>query len=273
MKFKYYGTASAIGVPGLFCDCENCKKIKKIKGKNIRTRSQACIDNKILMDFPTDTYLHVVNYDLPLTKIHSCLVTHSHADHLYEKDLLMRDERWTFLEDTTPLTMYVTNVAEGKINAINCPQSRIVTKAIKPYETIDVEGYKVTPLKANHDSGTDPVIFIIEKDGKSVFYGNDTGRLEDEVWEYLARTKPYFNFVNLDCTMGLNEKPDVAGGHMCLEECVELKDEFVKKGYANDNTLFYLTHLTHDCPLYDEFQKEAEKYGMNVAYDNLEIEF
>ena len=45
MKLKYLGTAAAEGVPALFCTCEVCRKSMELGGKNIRTRSQAIIDN------------------------------------------------------------------------------------------------------------------------------------------------------------------------------------------------------------------------------------
>ena len=48
MKLKYLGTAAAEGYPAMFCDCENCRKAFKNKGKNIRSRSQAIIDNSLL---------------------------------------------------------------------------------------------------------------------------------------------------------------------------------------------------------------------------------
>ena len=56
MKLKYLGTAAAEGIPVLFCDCDVCKKSMQLGGRNIRTRSQAIIDNTLLIDFPPDTY-------------------------------------------------------------------------------------------------------------------------------------------------------------------------------------------------------------------------
>ena len=90
MKFKYLGTSAAEGIPAMFCNCNICTQAKKLGGKNIRTRSQAVIDDRLLIDFPPDTYTHVIYGGLDLTKIYSCIVTHSHSDHLYSKDLGMR---------------------------------------------------------------------------------------------------------------------------------------------------------------------------------------
>ena len=51
MKIQFLGTAAAEGFPAIFCNCEYCNKARELKGKNIRTRSQAIIDDKILLDF------------------------------------------------------------------------------------------------------------------------------------------------------------------------------------------------------------------------------
>lgn len=51
MKIKYLGTAAAEGVPGLFCNCPVCMHARLHKGRNIRTRSQAIVDDTLLIDF------------------------------------------------------------------------------------------------------------------------------------------------------------------------------------------------------------------------------
>ena len=58
MKIKFLGTAAAEGIPALFCDCRVCQNARKVGGKEIKTRSQAIVDDKILIDFPADTYMH-----------------------------------------------------------------------------------------------------------------------------------------------------------------------------------------------------------------------
>ena len=60
MKIQYLGTAAAEGWPALFCRCKACKEAARLGGKNLRTRSQAIIDDCLLVDFPPDTYLHML---------------------------------------------------------------------------------------------------------------------------------------------------------------------------------------------------------------------
>ena len=61
MKLKYLGTAAAEGIPGMFCNCRVCRNALEVRGKEIKTRSQALLDDKLLIDFPPDTYLHILN--------------------------------------------------------------------------------------------------------------------------------------------------------------------------------------------------------------------
>lgn len=87
MKLTYYGTAASEGWPGVFCECEACRKARESGGKNIRTRSQALIDEELLLDFPADTYMHSCVGGLNLNKVKYLFVTHSHSDHFYPAEL------------------------------------------------------------------------------------------------------------------------------------------------------------------------------------------
>ena len=53
MKIKYYGTGDGYGIPEPFCSCRLCAYAREHGGKDIRTRSQAVIDD-IMIDFSKD---------------------------------------------------------------------------------------------------------------------------------------------------------------------------------------------------------------------------
>ena len=69
MKIKYLGTGAAEGIPAVFCHCGICEYARKQKGKEIRTRSQAIIDDLILIDFGPDTFAHTLRYDIELANL------------------------------------------------------------------------------------------------------------------------------------------------------------------------------------------------------------
>ncbi len=51
MKLHYLGTAAAEAIPAVWCNCEVCKKIRKTRGKDVRTRSQVLINDDLMVDF------------------------------------------------------------------------------------------------------------------------------------------------------------------------------------------------------------------------------
>ena len=77
MKPKYYGTGGGAGIPEIFCDCRVCRHAREFGGKDIRTRSQAVIDDKISIDFPVDTYLHTAYCGLDMRRIKNIIITHA----------------------------------------------------------------------------------------------------------------------------------------------------------------------------------------------------
>ena len=76
MKIKFLGTGGAEGFPALACSCSYCTKAKRLKGKDIRTRSQTIIDSRLLIDFGPDTLAHFHQHNINFNKIwaHSKLI-------------------------------------------------------------------------------------------------------------------------------------------------------------------------------------------------------
>ena len=276
MKLKYYGTAAAEGVPGLFCECETCQKSRKYGGRNFRSRSQALVNGKLLIDFPPDTLYHVFNFGLELHKIQNMIITHKHPDHLRTSDFFNLAKTYAYPDDRKPLHIYGTQPTIDDIaymlqknNMIS--QGRWILHEVIPYEKYEIDGMTVIPYCANHDFSVSPVIYDISDGDKRMLYGNDTGWFTDKTWEYIENNKPKFDFVSLDCTCGV--KPD-CGCHMNLELCVKTADKLRELGCADKDTVFYLHHFSHnDGVTYDELVPIAEEQGFGVSYDGLEVEF
>lgn len=277
MKIKFLGTAAAEAIPGIFCDCETCKKSRELGGKNIRTRSQAIIDNKILVDFPADTYMHSIIHNIELSKIKTCIITHSHTDHLYPAELWARGPGIAYTDNET-LTMYAPKDAYRKISDAILKFGFDETHCVKaqkvcPFVPFEAEGYKFTPLKANHDPLSTPVIYLIEKDGKSMLYANDTGLFPDETVEYLKKSGVALDFVNFDCTGGTIEKIPYSA-HMAINEVASMREILKANGNITDDTKCVLTHFSHNgTPVHDEMSAAGAKLGFDVAYDGVEYEF
>ena len=275
MKLKYLGTAAAEGIPGMFCNCRVCRNALKIRGKEIKTRSQALLDDKLLIDFPADTYMHILNHGLDLRNIHNVIITHSHADHFYPNDFWCRFEGIAYDIVEEPLNIYVTeagyNEALRQLGE-DMNETRVKFHKIAPFEPFDVEDYHIIPLAADHDSSSNPVIYIIEKGEKSLLYANDTGIFPDSTWDYLEKYNKKFELISLDCT-GMAQK-NWRRSHLCLNTDKEVYDRLTEIGVCDKNTIVYVNHFSHNGMLtHKELVVEAEKYGFLVTYDGLEVVF
>lgn len=275
MEIQYLGTAAAEGWPAIFCNCEACKKAAIRKGKNIRTRSQAIIDKKILIDFPQDSYMHRLQYDIDMPNIQTLLVTHSHQDHWYPEELMLRGKG--FASDVCgKLEVYGNdNVysrlkeAENFVGKDMAEHAEINFHLLKPYETYKLSGYTMIPLKARHKRNEDCYIYLIQKDNKIILYGNDTGYFPEETWEFLKNT--YFHAVSLDCTM---QQYKEGSNHMGIPDNVEVVERLKKMGCVDSKTKCIVTHFSHNGGmLHEEMERVVEPYHFTVAYDGLTIEF
>ena len=197
MEIQYLGTAAAEGLPALFCDCETCKKARDIGGKEVRTRTQSIVDGRILIDFPPDTYTHALSYSLKLGQIQHLLITHSHMDHFFPVELIHRHEH--FGHNAKGMLHVYGNEAVEKAfyDAVLIDRFKVhpLDDAVKfirlePFADFMADGYHIIPVPADHDKRETCLIYIIEKNGKCLLYGHDTGmNLSDEAWECIFSHK------------------------------------------------------------------------------------
>ncbi len=280
MKFQYLGTAAAEGCPALWCECEKCRRSRKLGGRNIRTRSQAIINDELFVDFPADTYWHIIQNGIDMTKVKSCIITHSHEDHLYPDELVNRMDRYFCAtpEAYDPMEFYSDKSGYDMIQAVidkyNISENEIKNHLLRCFEAFETNGYKVIPVRASHDKKSDPVVYIIEKDDKRVFYVNDTSDFIKESWDFLKGYGKKLDFVTLDCTSGCNDLGEDYVGHMNVDRCKKMRDKLIEIGIADDKTIFALNHFSHNGGnvVYDDFVKIAEAEGFIVSYDGMIIE-
>ena len=146
------------------------------------------------------------------------------------------------------------------------------TKLVSLGEPFETQGYTVTALRAAHDPKSDPVVYIIGKDGKSIFYSNDTSEYPEESMDYLAKLDKPLDLISLDCTEGASHTEYV--GHLNLWRCIDLRQKLIELGAADEHTVFVLNHFSHNGTdvVYDDFVKIAAEYDFVVSYDGMEIE-
>ncbi len=274
MKITYYGTAAGEGWPGVFCQCEVCEQARRLGGKNIRTRSQALINEDLLLDLPPDNQLHSLYYGLDLSKVNALLFTHSHSDHCYPEDLEFLREPYSHTRSGQMLVAGNEAVAEKVEKAcggLGNEEMRFSYNILRENIPVKVLDYTIVPLKAVHTRTERCLFYHISQRGKNILYAHDTGCFTEENIRCLAEQPGKLHLVSMDCT---SQQHRDGNYHMGLLDNVEQKERLLDAGLADENTVWVVNHFSHNGGwLYDKIAYEAGKYGFLASYDGMTIEF
>lgn len=284
MKICFLGTGAAEGVPAIFCTCQTCQTTRKRGGKELHFRAQFLIDDTLGIDFPPDAYAHSVQFGVDLTKMNHLLITHSHCDHFYAHDFILRGYKYT----KTPLdTLHIYGNEEVEKVFKECTRrelreevaSLIKVHVVKPFQSFMVGGgeeYEVTALPAQHSKKEDAYVYLIKKGKIYYLHLTDSGRLPKEtiayLTEYFSRRMEKVNFVTFDCTFLFTTAGETSR-HMGLEDNAVMRKTFLDNEIVNGNTKYAVTHYSHNNnPLSETLKQAEEKYGVIATYDGFTVE-
>lgn len=281
MKVTYLGTAAAEGMPAVFCDCSACAEARKRGGKEIHTRSQFLIDDIVGIDFPPDAYAHSLQFGVDYRKLRHLFITHSHMDHFYAQDFILRGYKYTSPVDGV-LSIYGNKEVlevyrEGTRRELKKEVSQNLRAVeINAFTPISVGDYTVTPLVANHGK-TPAYVYLIEKGEKAYLHLTDTGRLPQETLNFLkhrfGNRQNKVGLVTFDCTFLFHEGGDTAR-HMGIPDNKRLQAFLEENGIADKGTKYAMTHYSHNsAPLSENLQKAERESGYIATYDGMTIDF
>src|SRR5262249_46294889 len=141
--------------------------------------------------------------------------------------------------------------------------------AVEPFQIFAVGPYRVTSVRANHDPRIVAMLYVIERDGRTLFYGTDTGPMPEETWDALGRGAYRFDVVILDHTFGLEPRQS---GHCNREEFLEQVARMRDLGLLADGARIFAQHLAHHSnPVHDELARIAADDGYAPAHDGLHV--
>jgi phosphoribosyl 1,2-cyclic phosphate phosphodiesterase len=283
MKLHFLGTGAAEGIPAVFCDCDTCREIRKRGEKEFHTRSQILIDGDLSLDFPPDAYYHSLRFGADFSKLRYVLVTHSHMDHFYAHDFILRGYKYCY------------GFAEGKLQILGNAEVKKVFEEctrrelrddvatnlevveLAPFAPYSFGEYTVLPLKAQHSKVETAFVYLLEKGDQCYLHLTDTGRLPEESWacltDYLHSKNKKIGLVTFDCTFLFREAGAVSR-HMGLPDNAATRDELIARGLVNEATMYAITHYSHNNLPFSETLARAEKeFGVIAAKDGMILEF
>lgn len=278
MKITFLGTGAAEGVPAMFCVCPFCTKLRKNGDRReFRTRTQVLVDGDLSIDFPPEAYVHSLEYGVDLSALKYILVTHSHMDHFYAHDFILRGYKYASLVGDK-LTIY-GNDEVCKVFA-ECTRremknevaATIEMKRIGAFLSFTAGDYRVLTLPAQHGTAEEALLYYVERGGKGYLHLCDTGALSEKAVNFLAENGAHADMVTFDCTF-LDAPPRAGTRHMCIADNLEIKKRLDASGVTDYASKCVITHFSHNAqPSRERLAKIENQYPVTAAYDGLTLE-
>lgn len=244
-----------------------------VHGEEFRRYSSALVDTELLIDAGPHIFHFAENEGQPeiLSNVKNAIITHSHWDHFNPEIILKLAENnpdFTLWGDAACLRAFHKRLGEENTSTINFVELPIG-------ETHDVGGYMVTALPASHithDPAEFSRVYLIEKDGRTLFYGCDCAWLPSETWAGIVNKQ--INLMVLECTCGELAINDWRSfDHNDIKMLENMIIVFRKYNYFAEDVRFVASHLARELhPDHATVAKAMEAFGATPAYDGMVLE-
>lgn len=275
MKLQYLGTAAAECWPAIFCECPACLEAARRGGRNIRHRSGAIVNDRVLIDLSADLYAMKLRLGLNLSRVRHVLITHAHSDHFYRETLENYLPGYAHIAHHGPLHLYgsahTRAFFEEYAHSDACEPlgDHVVFHEVAPFERFRADTLCVTAYPAVHGC-PGSLFYRIEEEGRSLLYAHDTGLWGEEVWAHLA-SEGRLSAVSLDCTFGPTHSDYT--GHMGFSQNLQVKERMERSGLVQPGARFICHHFSHNGGmLHEEMCARMNPEGFDIAYDGMTVE-
>lgn len=270
MELQILGTAAAEGWPAPYCVCPHCEGARRRGGPNIRSRSGALIDDDLKIDHNADTVMQMQRAGRSLANVRTLLFTHQHSDHIVPGELGWAKAPFTATPPEQPIAVFGNQEVLAMLRAAfgDLEKQNLALHLLTAGESVTTPaGDTVLPLPADHVQGA--LVLRITREGKSVFYGHDSGLYPEATLEGLSDGVP-LDIALLDCTFGGQKTSN--RGHMGVDGAVQMVAELRRRGAVTDGTRVVATHFSHNGGLlHEELVRAFLPHGIEVAFDGVVI--
>ena len=268
MQLTVLGSAAAEAIPNPFCRCEVCQHARRVKGREVRGRSAALINDDLLIDVGPDLFGAANRLSLYLGNLHTALVTHRHADHWLPSNFAWRAPSYTSTP-LVPLTVYGPGDALSSLQPYLDRETALSCKPVTAGNRWRAGPYEIAAIPATHGKGQlEALLYVISDGAHRVFYATDTARFSEAAWDALHPWAP-LDLVLLDETLGLGAS---GSGHHSLQCFLETRARLIDEGLLGLQSKLVAHHFSHNGGLnHAQLVERFQPYDVAVSYDGLVI--
>lgn len=247
MKIKFLGTSAGWPLPRLGCEDKICSSNDP---RDRRTRSQALVNDRLLLDTGPDTYLHLSQPDVNPTSIRYAAITHEHPDHTFGL--------WDLghIYNARLIKVIINPSTFRKIRKLFFYKEYEVLKT-EAASSVAINGLVVSLLPVNHTNSSFGI--LVQEGGKGFFWAPDFKTFPAETINILKK----IDLIAMDAS----ELKISNRSHQTVEEGIDLG----KKLQAENVYFIHIGHRTLPHRELDEFVQRRGGKNFHIAYDGLEI--
>ena len=235
-------------------------KIKNRISKDFRKSGGVVIDDRILIDAPSDVIAAAdeLGFSELFKTVSVILISHSHPGH-FSADVIEKIARKKKIRLLASREVLLKIPENPNIEMIE----------ISSYMQFSVGEYSVTVLPTNHSTENyDEECFnFLFTGSRNLFYALDGGWINERAWKILRHAS--LDVIIADAALDISE-PCVGNlAHNDIHTLARIKAIFEKEGILHEKTRFILSHLPSDKKraIHEELTPIASSYGMILAYD------
>lgn len=236
-------------------------RIRNKLSKDYRRFSTLLIDEKIIIDPSEDIFEFVETFMLSgiLDDVKDVFITHSHLDSFSISAI-------ESLAKYGAIRVYASTALGSELSGIK----NVEFIEISPFSLVKTAGCSILALPANHATDNPleaPLNFLIEAQGKNIFYGIDGAFIDAGAFRVLKEIK--LDVAVLDFALGLSDYSAESCYHNNLKSVETIREILIASGIASEGTKFILSHIPSGKknPTHDEVCEALSELPFTPAYD------
>ena len=259
-----------------------------LPARDVRRYASLFVAPDMLIDFNHHTREALDTFGIDGNSIRHLLISHGHYDHFQPVEILRFAQGLphplavygnTMVRDALEFCRdHAFDPASGRFTVDKRPFN-VRVHVLAPGMTAPVGDTTVSAVLGNHFVNKPYIImeqqalnFVLERDGRTLFYGLDSSYVLPGTLEALSPFR--FDVAVLDATFGPLKIDPSRSGHLNWAMLDETIAELRQAGCLTDETVIIADHLSTDnVEPYDEVAGKLAEKGITMAYDGLMAQF
>lgn len=203
--------------------------------------------------------------------VRSVAITHSHADHVNADSL---KKLANIAANDGGIAIYCDAAVRDMLIARGVSGDTVEYTVLLPFaEYSTADGYIIIPCRSNHGvylDGECTLNYIVKKDGRSFFYGLDSGWIMYDTWQVIKKERP--QTVIFECTLGNCPGDDRMFGHTGIP-MLEIMIETMRAQHGPaDDAAYYTSHMARTLHgTHEQLVRQLKPLGVIPAYDGMKV--